>query len=131
TRSRILIASQGFFSTLGTRFALGASWPITGNEQDCLSQAVVSGGYWKRLSGGGVLGNRMLNLDGRDFQITGVLPLEQAIEGAYALNQPEVLVQIGCDGEERPNSRGNRDFELIGRLRPGLTVGQANADLAR
>jgi hypothetical protein len=45
---RILAVSQGFFSTLGTRFALGTSWPITGNEQDCLSQAVVSGGYWKR-----------------------------------------------------------------------------------
>jgi predicted permease len=128
---RILAVSQGFFSTLGTRFALGTSWPITGNEQDCLSQAVVSGGYWKRLSGGGVLGNRMLNLDGRDFQITGVLPLEQAIEGSYALNQPEVFVQIGCDSEERPNSRGDRSFELIGRLRPGVTVGQANADLAR
>jgi predicted permease len=128
---RILAVSQGFFSTLGTRFALGTSWPITGNEQDCLSQAVVSGGYWKRLSGGGVLGNRMLNLDGRDFPITGVLPLEQTIEGSYALNQPEVFVQIGCDSEERPNSRGDRSFELIGRLRPGVTVGQANADLAR
>jgi predicted permease len=128
---RILAVSQGFFSTLGTRFALGTSWPITGNEQDCLSQAVVSGGYWKRLSGGGVLGNRMLNLDGRNFQITGVLPLEQTIEGSYALNQPEVFVQVGCDSEERPNSRGDRSFELIGRLRPGVTVGQANADLAR
>jgi len=128
---RILAVSQGFFSTLGTRFALGTSWPITGNEQDCLSQAVVSGGYWKRLSGGGVLGNRMLNLDGRNFQIAGVLPLEQTIEGSYALNQPEVFVQVGCDSEERPNSRGDRSFELIGRLRPGVTVGQANADLAR
>jgi predicted permease len=129
--SRILAVSQGFFSTLGTRFALGTSWPNTGNEQDCLSQVVVSGGYWKRLSGGGVLGNRMLNLDGRDFQITGVLPLEQTIEGSYALNQPEVFVQIGCDREERPSSRGDRSFELIGRLRPGVTVGQANTDLAR
>src|ERR1700722_14797682 len=128
---RILAVSQGFFSTLETRFALGTSWPITGNEQDCLSQAVVSSGYWKRLSGGGVLGSRILNLDGRDFQITGVLPLEQTIEGSYALNQPEVFVQIGCDSEERPNSRGDRSFELIGRLRPGVTVGQANADLAR
>jgi predicted permease len=129
--AQLLAVSQGFFSTLGIRFALGTSWPITGNEQDCSTLAVVSGGYWKRLSGGGVLGNRMLNLDGRDFQITGVLPLEQAIEGSYALNQPEVFVQIGCDSEERPNSRGDRSFELIGRLRPGVTVGQANADLAR
>ena len=128
---RILIVSQGFFSTLGTRFALGAGWPITGNEQDCSSLAVVSGGYWKRLGGGGMLGNKMLNLEGRDFQIAGVLPVEQAIEGSYGLNQPEVFVQIGCDSQERPNSRGDMSFELIGRLRPGVTLGQANADLSR
>jgi predicted permease len=127
----ILIVSQGFFSTLGTRFALGTSWPITGNEQDCSSQAVVSGGYWKRLSGGSVLGNRMLNLEGRNFQIAGVLPVEQTIEGSYSLNQPEVFVQIGCDSQERPKSRGDMSFEVIGRLRPGVTLSQANADLAR
>ena len=128
---RILVVTQGFFSTLGTRFAMGASWPITGNEQDCSSQAIVSGGYWKRLGGGNVLGDRMLNLAGRDFQIAGVLPLEQAIEGSGALNQPEVFVPIGCDSEERPNSRGDMSFDLIGRLRPGVTLGQANADLSR
>jgi predicted permease len=128
---RILVVTQGFFSTMGARFALGASWPITGNEQDCASQAIVSGGYWKRLGGGSVLGNRMLNLAGRDFQVAGVLPLEQAIEGSGALNQPEVFLQVGCDSEERPNSRGDMSFELIGRLRPGVTLSQANADLSR
>lgn len=127
---RILAVSQGFFATLGTHFALGNGWPITGNEQDCSLLAVVSGGYWKRL-GGGAVGNRVLNLDGRDFQIAGVLPEEQAIEGSYALNEPEVFVQIGCDGEERANSRGDRSFDLIGRLRPGVTPGQAQAELAR
>jgi predicted permease len=130
TARRVLIVSQSFFSTLGTRFAVGGSWPMTGNEQDCASQAIVSGGYWKRLGGGNVLGNRMLNLDGRDFQIAGVLPLEQAIEGSYALNQPEVFLQIGCDSQEHPKERGSSGFELIGRLRPGVTIGQANADLA-
>jgi len=126
---RILIVSQNFFATLGTRFALGASWPITGNERDCSSLAVVSGGYWKGLGGGSELGNRKLNLEGQDFQIAGVLPLEQTIEGSYELNQPEVFVQIGCDAQE-PIRRGDRSFSLIGRLRPGVTLGQANADLA-
>jgi predicted permease len=128
---RILVVSQSFFSTLGANFVLGASWPITGNEQECSPQAVVSGGYWKRLGGGSALGNRMLNLDGRDFQISGVLPLEQTIEGSYSLNQPEVFVPIGCDSQERPTSRGDRSFLLIGRLRPGVTLSQANADLSR
>jgi predicted permease len=128
---RILAVSQGFFSTLGTGFSLGASWSITGNEQDCSSQAIVSGGYWKRLGGGNVIADQTLNLGGRNFQIAGVLPVEQAIEGADRLNQPEVFVQIGCDSEERPQSRGDRSFFLIGRLRPGATLGQANADLSR
>ena len=127
---RILVVSQEFFSTLGARFALGASWPITGNEEDCPPQAVVSGGYSKRLGGGNALG-RMLNLDGRDFAISGVLPMEQAIEGSYNLNQPEVFLPIGCDRQERPKSRGDKSFEVIGRLRQGVTIGQANADLAR
>jgi predicted permease len=128
---RILIVSQGFFSTLGTHFAPGTSWPITGNEQDCSSVVVVSGGYWRRLGGGTTLGHRMLNLNGRDFQIVGVLPLEQTIEGSDRLNQPEVFAQIGCDSQERPGSRGDRSFFLIGRLRPAVTLSQANADLAR
>jgi len=128
---RILAVTQGFFSTLGTRLALGTMWPITGNEQDCAPQAIVSGGYWNRQGGGSVLGDRTLNLNGREYQIAGVLPQEQAIEGSYALNQPEVFVQVGCDSEERPNSRGDMAFELIGRLRPGVTLAQANADLAR
>ena len=128
---RILIVSQSFFSTLGTHFVRGTSWPITGDEQDCSSVVTVSGGYWNRLGGGSTLGNKMLNLEGRDFQIIGVLPLEQTIEGSDRLNQPEVFAQIGCDNQERPNSRGDRSFFLIGRLGPGVTPSQANADLSR
>lgn len=128
---RILEVSQGFFSTLGTQFALGESWPITGNEQDCSLQVIVSGAYWKRLGGTWGPQRRTLNLDGRDFQIAGVLPQEQAIEGSYGLNQPEVFAPIGCDRDQRPNHRGSNSFQLIGRLRPHVTTAQASADLER
>jgi predicted permease len=128
---RILAVTQGFFSTLGVRFALGSSWPITGNEQDCTGQAIVSNAYWKRMGGGSTLGSRKLNLAGRDYQVAAVLPAAQPIEGSYELNQPEVFVPVGCDSEERPNDRGLSDFSLIGRLRPGVTIKQASADLTR
>jgi predicted permease len=127
----ILAVTQGFFSTLGAHPALGTMWPITGNEQDCPSQAVVSAGYWKRLSGGSSFEKKVLNLDGRDYEIAGVLAASQPIEGSYELNQPEVFVPVGCDSEQRPNSRGDMSFSVIGRLSPGVTIGQANADLAR
>jgi len=60
-----------------------------------------------------------------------VLAADQAIEGSYSLNQPEVFVQVGRDTEEVPNSRGDSRFLLIGRLRPGVTATEAGADLAR
>ena len=126
---RVLAVTQGFFATLEAHFTLGTSWPITGNEQDCSSQAVVSAGYWERMNGGGGLEDKSLNLDGRDFEISGVLAADQAIEGSYALNQPEVFVEVGCDRDERPTSRGDKSFEVIGRLRSGVTLAQANADL--
>lgn len=128
---RILAASQGFFSTLGARFVLGGDWVVTGNEQDCSLQAIVSGAFWKRIGGGSALGSRTLDLDNRSFRVAGVLPIEQEMEGSGPLNRPEVFVPIGCDTEVHPGSRGDWDFHLIGRLRPGVPLAQANADLAR
>ena len=127
----ILTVSQDFFSTLGARFALGQSWPETGNEADCSSVAVVSSAFWNRLGGGSALNGKALILDGRNFPIIGVLSADQAIEGGFELNAPELILQLGCDSQERPNARGDMDFNLIGRLKPGVTIAQANADLAR
>ena len=78
-----------------------------------------------------MLEKKILNLDGRDYEISGVLPANQPIEGSYSLNHPEIFVQVGCDPEVHPNARGDSDFQLIGRLRPGVTPAQAGADLAR
>ena len=128
---KIDAVSQGFFSTLGARFALGGSWPITGNEQDCTSAAIVSGGYWQRIGGAKTLGSKTLNLDGRPFQIVGVLPAEQQIEGSDGLGHPEAFVPLGCDTEEQTQKRGSYDFFAIGRLKSGVTIAQATDDLAR
>jgi predicted permease len=127
----ILVVSQDFFSTLGARFALGQSWPRTANEADCSSEAVVSSAFWNRLGGGSQLNGKSLILDGRNFPIAGVLSGDQPIEGNFGLNHPELFLQVGCDSNEHPNARGDRDYSLIGRLKPGVTISQANADLAR
>jgi putative ABC transport system permease protein len=127
----VVEVSQNFFSTLGATFALGGDLPQTGNERDCTSQVVVSGGFWKRLGGGSNLGARTLEINRRTFQITGVLPLSQTIEGTQSLNQPDIFVPTGCDPWQRPTARGDIGYWIIGRLRPGVSISQATADLAR
>lgn len=124
---RVLGVTQGFFSTLGTHFAQGHGWATTGNEADCTQQVVVSGQFWHRL-GGGALGTLAFQFDGKAFPITGVLPMEQQIEGLGSLNGPDAFVQAGCIGEAIQN-RGSNAFELMGRLRPGVSLAAARADL--
>jgi predicted permease len=127
----VLEVTQNFFSTLGTGFALGNDFPQTGNERDCTSQVIVSGAFWKRLGGGSALGNRPLEINRRTYQITGVLPLSQTIEGTESLNQPDIFIPTGCDPWQRPTNRGSSDYWAIGRLRPGASISEATADLAR
>lgn len=127
----VLEVSQPFFATLGATFALGQDFPRTGNERDCTGQAIVSGGFWRRLGGGTTLGMRTLEIDRRTFQITGVLPVSETIEGRAGLNQPEIFLPTGCDPWQRPTNRGSAGYWSIGRLRPGVSLAQAEADLAR
>jgi predicted permease len=127
----VVEVSQNFFTTLGTSFAIGGDLPQTGNERDCTWQAIVSGGFWKRLGGGSTLGARTLEINRHAFQITGVLPLSQTIEGTESLNQPDIFVPTGCDPWQHPDHRGSFDYRVIGRLRPGVSIQEATADLAR
>jgi predicted permease len=127
----VVEVTQNFFSTLGATFALGSDFPRTGNERDCTGQAIVSASYWKKLGGGSTLGARTLEINRRAFQITGVLPLSQTIEGTQSLNQPDIFVPTGCDPYQRPTERGSNGDWAIGRLRPGISIAEATADLAR
>lgn len=127
----VVEVTQNFFATLGASFALGRDLPQTGNERDCTSAVVVSGAFWKRLGGGSTLGTRTLQMDRRTYQITGVLPLAQTIEGSESLNQTEIFVPTGCDPWQRPANRGNNSYWVIGRLHPGISISEATADLGR
>jgi hypothetical protein len=128
---KVLEVTQDFFATLGASFALGHDFSQTGNERDCTSEAIVSGSYWKKLGGGSSLGARTLEINRRTFQITGVLPLSQAIEGSGSLNQPEIFVPTGCDPWQRPEHRDSFSYWAMGRMRPGVSLQQASADLGR
>lgn len=126
---QVMEVTQNFLATLAVPFALGHDFAQTGNERDCYSEAIVSGAFWNRLGGGSSLGNRTLEIDRHTYQIIGVLPLAQEMEGPDALNHPEVLLPIGCDPFERPDARGDFDFAAIGRIRPGITPRQAELEL--
>jgi predicted permease len=90
------------------------------------SAVMLSYGYWQRRFGGdrSVIG-RSLTVDARPRQIVGVMPMGFRVVKA----EPDLILPLAFD-------RGHVilagfAFSGIGRLKPGVTLAQANADLAR
>ncbi len=91
------------------------------------SSAVMLGyGYWQRHFGGNrsVIG-RNLTVDSLPRQIVGVMPQGFRIVKA----DPDLILPLAFD-RSRVILAGF-GFNGIGRLKPGVTIAQANADLAR
>jgi len=83
-------------------------------------------GYWRSKFGGdpSVVGQKLL-VDGRPHDIVGVMP-EQF---RFLDRKPAIILPLRLD----PNDvhLGNFSYHGIARLKPGVTVAEANADAAR
>jgi putative ABC transport system permease protein len=90
-------------------------------------RALLSHGYWQRRFGGtsAVLG-QALEIDGRLAEVIGVLPSSFKFLDSNA----DVLLPMQLDEANAP--RGIMfDFQALARLKPGVTLAQADADVAR
>jgi predicted permease len=125
------MVSADFFSTLGVQ-------PLTGRwftaEEDRLGGApdvVISAGLWKRKFGSmsNIVGGR-LTLNGTGYTIVGVLPTNFQLRMQAFPTNIDVFVPIGqwTDPVFQNRSAG-MGMKAIGRLKPGVTVDQARADM--
>src|SRR5262249_53779742 len=90
------------------------------------STVMLSYGFWQRHFGGdrSVIGQN-LNVDSVPRQIVGVMP-----RGFRAVKmEPDLILPMAFDRGRL--ILGGFGFNGIGRLKPGVTIAQANADLAR
>jgi predicted permease len=126
-----LLVSQNFLGTVGVPLRLGQDFTQSGNERDCFSQAIVTESYWRRMGGGDALNGRTISLDYQTYSIIGVLAPKAGLEDMEALGEPSILTPIGCDPAKDPESRGDRSFQGIARLKPGVSMLAALEDLDR
>ncbi len=123
---RIARVSVSFFAAL-------RAWPAIGRapaaEEDVSGGprvAVLTDAFWRRELGGdrAALG-RTLTLDGRTYTIVGVM----APDFHFApLRQAEILIPLALEGREK-EFRGINWVTVVARLKPGLGVRDAQADL--
>src|SRR5262249_26811363 len=93
--------------------------------------AVVSHGLWQRRFGGdpGLLG-RALTLNGQSFTVVGILPPTFDFVLAGGSWSSDVFLPIAYYPNKDGLTRKDGSLFAVGRLRPGVTRAQADADVA-
>jgi predicted permease len=121
------ICDAGFWATLGVQPALGRAFRDEDDRQDATRVVVISDTLWRRRLGGSAsaLGST-LRMDGETYTVIGVMPA--------SFDYPSADTQFWLPASRmlKPNfkeSRGNHRFQVIGRLKPGVTVVQARAEV--
>ena len=126
-----VFVSTGFFEQLGVNPVLGRAFAPGEDRIGAAPTVMITGGFWKRKFGSAqdVLG-KSLTLDGKDYTIIGVIPATFDLLGS--LRTREVYVPIGqWNNPLLMNRAAGLGIGGIGRLKPGITVQQARADMER
>ena len=121
-----VIGTGDFFLTLGVPPLLGRVFTSEDDQPGRNQVAVISHRFWQRRFGAdtNVIG-RMLRLDGQNVAIIGVMP---AGFGQRLWSSTEVWKPFGWTPEERAD-RGNNWLSEMARLKPGVSIGQAQAEM--
>jgi predicted permease len=127
-----MVISSDFFSLLGVKPLLGRGLARGEDEIGAPPLVLVSEAFWRRKLGAApdAVGKSLI-LDGKDFPIVGVVPASFGLQ-ITAFTSADVYVPIGQWDNPYLRRRGARmRFQGIGRLKPGVTLAQARADLQR
>jgi predicted permease len=118
--------TEGTFPILGVQ-PLHGRWFVREDDlPDRPQTAVLTYGYWQRRFGGDPAAvGRTILIDGRPREIIGVMP--QSFR--FLDRRPEVILPFQFNRNDV--FVGNFSYQAIARLKPGVTIDQANADVAR
>jgi predicted permease len=126
-------ASSNYFDVLGVRPYLGRFFHQSDDRgKDSIPYIVLSHTFWRTHFHGdeNVIG-RTVALNRHQFTVLGVAPPD--FRGVERMYQPDLWVpevdQAQTEGSYSLDDRGQQGYLLIGRLKPGVTVAQATADL--
>jgi putative ABC transport system permease protein len=125
-RIEALLVTDGTLGVLRVEPLLGRRFSREDDSPGTPERAILTHAYWQRKFGAdqGVVG-RQVTIDGTPREIIGVLPPGFTFLGTnpqvvlpFRFNRAEVFI-------------GNFSYQAVARLKPGATIEQANADIAR
>ena len=133
----IMRVSADAFRTLGVRAAIGRTFLDGEDQEGRAGVAILSHALWQRRFNAdpGVVG-RTIHLDSRPYTVVGVLPADFQCPSLRILDvstsnvvQPEVFIPKVFTQEELGILMGRFNYSVIARLKRGVTVAAATAEL--
>ena len=125
-RAQALRFTDGMLDILRVRPALGRDFSLEDDTPGSPDRLLISHAYWQRKFGGDPSAvGRTLTVDGRAHEVIGVLPADFR----FLDRNPQILLPFRFNRAEV--HVGNFSYMGIARLKPGATIEQANADVAR
>ena len=131
-RVKVTQVSAGFFPMLGVKPVIGREFSPDEDRRGTEPVVMLSGGFWKRKFGGSpeILG-KTLTLGGTAYTVIGVIP-----QSFYFCCETtnfvlgDIYSPIGSYADQWMSDRGaHPGIFAIGRLKAGMTVQQARADM--
>jgi len=122
----VLYVTDGVLPLLKVQPVLGRVFSRTDDSPGSPETVILTFGYWKARLGGdnAVLGRRVL-IDGKAVEVAGVLP-----EKFRFLDLKPALI-LPTRWDRNKTNLGQFSFQALARLKPGITLEQANADMRR
>jgi predicted permease len=120
-------ATSDFFAALGVQPALGRVFAPEEHEPGADRVTVLSHSFWmSRLGGDPNILDRTMRLDGLDVKVIGVMP--PGFEHPLLWGTVDLWRPLAFTAEQRSN-RGNNWLRSLGRLKPGVSIEQAEGEM--
>ncbi len=132
-RIELLATSTNYFRMLAARPQLGRLYTQNDERQGFIDGVVLSDGFWRRTFGGdpNAVGKK-IRLDGDLYTIIGVMPPDFRHPGRSLVSEVDGWTAAGFNAPPFP-APALRSLRMLpgamGRLKPGLTLAQAQARL--
>ncbi|HEV2224558.1 MAG TPA: ABC transporter permease, partial [Candidatus Acidoferrales bacterium] len=129
-RLRTEMISADFFSILGVQPSIGRIFAVQDDHPGAAPVVVLSDGFWRRRFGGSrqIIG-QSISLNGTPYTVIGVTPANFYFRGNN-FSLPDIYVPIGQWTDKTfLDRRVSMGMDSVGRLKPGVTFTQAQADM--
>ena len=128
--------SSSLFPLLGAQALKGRVFTPDDDQEGKPTTAILSYGFWQRhfAADPNIVG-KTLSLNGNSVEVVGVMPPtfmlnREVMPTVNKISNAQMLLSLPM-GEGKRTTRTNEDYNVFGKLKPGVSVAQAQTDIDR